>query len=687
MNREPWVIGVSYSHNGAACLLHGDTLVVAIQEERVAGLKRARIEHYQTSLAVAYCLAHAGITLAEVELLVACEFSSPTPAPTALREPAVAPPQRYLSIPHHLGHAHAVFATSGFTSAGVLVIDGQGGTIADLPPAERTHVLHATVPGQVRASEIISIYRAGPAGIELVEKHAGDWMPAYQPLTHAMRGGGPRLNRGEPRSLYQFGSLGGLFSAVSALVFGDAMEAGKVMGLAPYGRVTVPADELFTIDDDGRFQFHDRVLAEYRDLAPWPANQDRFADLAASTQAALEVAVLALARRTRALTGEARLCYAGGVALNSVANERISTELAFDGIAIMPAAEDSGPAIGAAYHGLRTLRNTALQPRRHTRDMTGRPYRRDELEAAIATVPYIEVVATSDLLDTVVDLLCEGKILGWFEGGSELGPRALGQRSILCDPRPSDAKARLNDRVKHREGFRPFAPAILLEEVRAWFDVRPDWGESPHMLRVAAFHPAQAARVPAVVHVDGTGRVQTVAAADGRLHELIRRFAARTGVPILLNTSFNVAGEPIVETPDDALFTLLAVDLDAVVLESTLVRRHPACESLLQTYPRLRAHRLHFDAPIADGKLELGIHLGVHVELTTMTPHGPLTVPLRTSDLPFLRLCDGTRDGHAILAALGGAGDPDAESALARRLYLLRRAHVLGLELRASTTS
>ncbi len=670
-------MGVSYSHNGAACLLRGEELVVAIQEERVAGLKRARIEHYQTSLAVAYCLAHAGITLRDLDVLVACEFSSPAPAPVALREPPVAPPQRYLSIPHHLGHAHAVMATSGFASAGVLVIDGQGGTLADLPAAERTHVQHATVPGQQRASEIISIYRASPAGIELIEKHAGDWLPAYRPLTHAS-------GTGEPRSMYQFGSLGGLFAAVSTLVFGDAMEAGKVMGLAPYGRVTIGADEFFTFDDEGCFHFHDRVPAAYRDLAPWPANQELFADLAASTQAALEAAVLALARRTRTLTGEARLCYVGGVALNSVANERICTELGFEGVAIMPAAEDSGPAIGAAYYGLATLRGAACTARRHARDTTGRPYLRAECEAAIARVPSLEVVAPDDVIDATVELLCQGAIVGWFEGGSELGPRALGQRSILCDPRPPDAKARLNDRVKHREAFRPFAPAILAEQVPTWFDVGPDWGESPHMLRVAAFHPAQAARVPAVVHVDGTGRVQTVTAADGRLHALLTRFEARTGVPILLNTSFNVAGEPIVETPEDALWALLAVDLDAVVIEGTLVRRRADFTSLLAAVPQVRAHRLRFDAPIT-GTIELGLHPGVHVEVVTATPYGPLTVPVRATDMGILRLCDGTRDGHAILAALGGAGSASAEAALVRRLYLLRRCHVLAL--RASTTS
>src|SRR5262249_13851459 len=154
-----------------------------------------------------------------------------------------------------------------------LIVDGQGGAIEHLPAAEREHVVRGTVPGLVRESEVISIYDA--PGMALREKHAGDWLPGYR--------------RGiEPRSLQQFGSLGGMFSSVSALIFGDAMEAGKVMGLAPYGRPTLPVDAFFTIDDAGRFHYSDRLPPQFRDLAPWPANQERFADLAASLQRALE---------------------------------------------------------------------------------------------------------------------------------------------------------------------------------------------------------------------------------------------------------------------------------------------------------------------------------------------------------------------------------------------------------------
>lgn len=662
------MLGVSYSHNGAACLLRGDELVVAVQEERVTGEKRARLDHYQRSLAVRYCLDHAGIALADLDLVVACEFSQATPAPAAL--PHLPAARAYLAIPHHLGHAHAAFATSGFADAGVLVIDGQGGAIDHLPDAERRPLRQARVPGLTRASEIASLYHATTDRIALVEKHAGDWIPGYRPPTE--RGG-------EPRDLMQFGSLGGMFSAVSALMFGDAMEAGKVMGLAPYGRPTLPVEAFFAIDADGGFAFSDQLPPQFRDLAPWPAHRERYADLAASVQAALEHAVLHLARRTRELTGADHLCYAGGVALNSVANERICSELGFAGVYLMPAAEDSGTAIGAAYYGLRTLRGGSLTSRPPAHDAVGRRYAPARIAEAVAAVPHLDIVAVDDVLDATVSLLCDGAIVGWFEGGSELGPRALGQRSILCDARRADGKDVLNARVKHREAFRPFAPVILREEIERWFTVDAAWGDSPYMLRVCAFRDDARARVPAVVHVDGTGRVQTVTARDnGRLYQLVARFHQRTGVPIILNTSFNLAGEPIVEAPEDALWCLLATGLDAVVLEDTLVRRRAAHHSLLQLRPRVAAHTLRLNLPITDGALDLGMRPGATAELAAATPYGDLTCRLGPADLALLRLCDGTRDGYALLDAFGRSGADD-ELLLARRLYLLRRRHVLSL--------
>ena len=272
----------------------------------------------------------------------------------------------------------------------------------------------------------------------------------------------------------------------------------------------------------------------------------------------------------RELCSSDNLCYAGGVALNSVANERIIRESRYRNVYIMPAAEDSGTAIGAAYHGLWLLTRHNSQ-RRILHDAPGRTYSPADVSAMLKT-PNVEVVYSTDVLSDAVQLLCDGKIIGWFDGGSELGPRALGQRSILCDPRSPDAKETLNRRVKMREAFRPFAPAVLLEEAANWFHFGDTSPESPFMLRVCEVKRERRNEVPAIVHVDDTGRVQTLTRENnGRFYELVKQFYDKTNVPMLLNTSFNRMGQPIIETPADAIQCLLDTGLDCCVFEDRIV--------------------------------------------------------------------------------------------------------------------
>jgi carbamoyltransferase len=207
-------------------------------------------------------------------------------------------------------------------------------------------------------------------------------------------------------------------------------------------------------------------------------------------------------------------------------------------------------------------------------DALGRPYTPAEVEAAARAVGGVRMVPEDDCIAAAVDLICEGKILGWFFGGSELGPRALGQRSIVCDPRRADMPAILNGRIKRREAFRPFAPAILRDAVPDWFETNGAPVDSPFMLRVGFFKPSRRDKVPAVVHADGSGRLQTVTReANGPFCQLVEAFERRTGVPIVLNTSFNGPGEPIVETPADALRCMLANGLDACVFEGVVAVR------------------------------------------------------------------------------------------------------------------
>jgi carbamoyltransferase len=355
-----------------------------------------------------------------------------------------------------------------------------------------------------------------------------------------------------------------MYSAAAKQIFGSFLEPGKVMGLSAFGTAVYSPDDFFSIAEDG-FVYHDTVPKAFQLNERWPQHIERYQDLARSTQEALERGILHLARQLRRLSGSPRLCYAGGVALNGIANERLFLESGFEDIFIIPPAEDSGVAIGAAFWGLWQLTgtNTTVQL---AADALGKSYEADDIEAAAKSVGSIRLVRESDYIAAAIDLICDGHIIGWFSGRSELGPRALGQRSIICDPRRPDMPAQLNGRIKRRESFRPFAPAILQEAVPDWFETNGAEIKSPFMLRVSRFKDKQREKVPAVVHIDGSGRLQTLTReANGPFHQLVDMFNRRTGVPILLNTSFNGPGEPIVETPEHALRCMRANGLDACV--------------------------------------------------------------------------------------------------------------------------
>ncbi|HLM23981.1 MAG TPA: carbamoyltransferase C-terminal domain-containing protein [Pyrinomonadaceae bacterium] len=556
MSKEPWILGISASHNGSACLLKGDRIVVAIQEERLTRRKRHRIYGAKASKAVAYCLNYAGIDPSELSLVVLCIQGRKQDQLHDLRlDPflnVLTNKIPTLVIPHHYGHAVSVFATSGFAESAVLIIDGAGSPVSDFT-AEELNVMNGNKV--VDSWETISLYNASGTTIVPLEKHVierGAWLVMHD---------------GEMPS---FGSLGGMFSAAAQQIFGEAAEAGKVMGLAPYGRAEFASSDFFDVDD-GRFRFKDTVPRRFRYHQRWPNRASEYEALAGSVQAALEGAVLYLVQHIRELCRSQNLCYAGGVALNSVANERIIRESGFKNVYIMPAAEDSGTSIGAAYYGLWQLtQHNSQLPLLH--DAPGRSYSSAEVSAALDAREDVRVAYSSDVLADAVELLCDGKIIGWFDGGSELGPRALGQRSILCDPRRPDAKETLNRRVKMREPFRPFAPAVLHEEAGKWFEFGDTAPESPFMLRVVEVNRDRKDEVLAVVHVDGTGRVQTLTRANnGRFYELVKQFHEKTGVPILLNTSFNRMGQPIIETPADAIECLLNTGLDCCVFEDRIV--------------------------------------------------------------------------------------------------------------------
>jgi carbamoyltransferase len=395
-------------------------------------------------------------------------------------------------------------------------------------------------------------------------------------------------------------SLGIFYTAVTQwLGFPKYGDEGKVMGLAPYGdpsahldamRKLIRLDELFELDLD-YFTHHargvdmtwtdgspviGRIFSSKLEEAFGPAREPggeltkHYEDVAAAMQVVLEEAYLHLVRRAHELTGSNNLCLAGGVALNAVANGRIRPETPFDGLYIQPAAGDNGISIGAAYYVWNQLLGN---PRSFVMEhaYTGPEFADDEIAAALRSsrLPS-ERLSDDDLFPRVVEHIAAGDVVGWFQGRMEFGPRALGNRSIVTDPRRHDMKDILNARIKQREPFRPFAPSILAERVAEWYE--QDY-PSPYMILVYKTRADKRDKIPAVNHVDDTGRVQSVEErVNPRYYRLISEFEKQTGVPILLNTSFN-ENEPVVMTPQEAIDTFQKTKMDVLVLGNHVVRR------------------------------------------------------------------------------------------------------------------
>lgn len=573
------ILGISaLYHDAAAVLLRDGVVVAAAQEERFSRIKH---DADLPRRAVAWCLAHAGITAAEVDHLVFYEkplrkFERilATSVATFPRSFAAFPrqmrtwlgdklwlrnnlcaafgvaPERVWFCEHHLSHAASAFYASPHDEAAVLCVDG-----------------------------------------------VGEWA-----TTTLWRGAGTTL---EPVAEVRFPhSLGLLYSALTAHL-GFAVNEGeyKVMGMAAYGqpRFRSELDRLLRLDAAGGFaldldyfSFHwhptrsgtaalERLLGPPRfpgaPFAPDSADpavaaeSRRWADLAASAQAQLEDALLHLVRHAHGAVPAAALCMAGGVALNAVANRRVAAEGPFARLWVQPAAGDAGGALGAALWAWHAVLGNprAVAPMRVDPGRAGAPSR----VAEVLTDLGARFTAVDDPAEAAAADLAEGRVIGWVQGGDEWGPRALGHRSILADPRDPATRDRVNARVKHRELFRPFAPSVTAAAAADWFDI-PAAAADPArwMLVTAEVRPERQARIPAVVHVDGTARVQVVEpAASPVFHRLLESFERRTGVPIVLNTSFNLKGEPMVSSTVDAMAAFVRSGLDVLHIDGFRVER------------------------------------------------------------------------------------------------------------------
>ncbi|WP_065756247.1 carbamoyltransferase family protein [Bradyrhizobium paxllaeri] len=590
--KHTYVLGLNtYDHDVSACLLRDGAIAYAIAKERITRAKHASGFYKEV---IDYCLEAEGITLDDVDLVVRNCYIMPVPemeerlvyfdAPGFLpdfeRGDAAKHPlylkhsDKVVTISHHLAHAYSAFAVSPFEDGVVMIVDGVGSYQSDVmesyPPADAATPL---------ARESESYYKFSGKTLECVKKV---WMEPERGFLSD--------------EFYNMSGLGALYSRASTYIFGDWNKCGELMGLAPYGRrdqvkhlLEMNGDKLqvpqWTADFKQPYVFEPGSSWEKS-----PAMR-HWEDLAWRTQDDTENVLLARARWLRETTGAKNLCMAGGVALNCVANGRVAREAGFENVWIQPAAGDDGIAIGCAYYGWLEI----LKQRRDfvmDHSYVGRRYSDQnvakELQKFLVRIQ-ADVVRSDNVCRDTAKLLADQKVIGWFQDRSEFGPRALGNRSLLADPRKPEMKDILNSRVKHRQAFRPFAPIVLAERMKEVFEGDED---SPFMLIAKPVRPEWRDRIPAIVHVDGTARVQTVREqTNPMLYRLLKEFEALTGVPVLINTSFNIKGEPIVETPQDAVNCFLTTGVDHLVIHDTIVsknRMHKVVAPVLNVYADVR---------------------------------------------------------------------------------------------------
>lgn len=529
------------SHDFSACIWVNDQLKYAIEDERLTRVKHSLgldIDVHGCQ-AVDYCLAAAGVTIDEVDLIIGNDV---------VNRKYYRPFHRSIKlINHHLAHAASAFYPSAFDEAAILIVDGAGSAI-----------------GQEGINETITYYYGKNTEIQELKKVTGQmkWKEDYSSVEN---------------------SVGYFYDVLSHGIGFFNLENGKTMGLAPYGtpKYVDEFKRFFTMDDEGNFtqtKEHIREMKKFiRHTIALLEDQEAIfqekADIAFAGQYHLEQIMIKACRYLYSKTKTKHLCLAGGVALNSVANYKILEQTPFEQLFIQPAAGDAGTSIGSALYGYHELMQ---QPRVSSTSFfspyLGVEYSEQQMEETIRT--YQERLRVRRLERTdqeTASLIAEGNIIGWFQGCSEIGPRALGNRSILADPRRKDMKDTINARIKHREPFRPFAPIVLEEKQHEYFSMHHP---SYYMLLVPYVLENKRALVPSITHTDGTGRVQTVSRQlNPKLHQLLTAFDELTGVPVLLNTSFNDNGEPIVESPADAIECFLKIDLDYLIIGDYLLSK------------------------------------------------------------------------------------------------------------------
>lgn len=549
MDSSPVVLGINRTADGSICLIGANPYIWSVQKERYTRRKHhwGKLNDFKDW----YAKRLPGLET-PLDLIVECYSSDPEVKRLEdyhqeLREvlkfrgePSI------IRISHHLAHLYSTFFLSSYKEAAVMVTDFQGSRVEDFTeewpeqPGARPHWV-----------EVASFYHCTPDGIRCFGKQLWD-NDRLRPV-----------------------GLGGFYNYLTHVIFAGRGMEGKVMGLAPFGdpyalalpqlivedgKVFIPDEWQQIFKDQNRFRYFKDGQGTFEDCA----------NLAAAGQFCFEQAELALARWVHAQTGSEVLCLAGGTALNCVANGRLLRESPFKDVFVPPSPHDGGTALGCALYGL-IERLGVSGDFRWVNDFLAPEPNLDNVEALLADDTSLSVEQPANLIEEMVDLLESGRTLALYYGRSELGPRALGHRSILADPRHPSIRSWINKHVKGRELFRPLAPVVLEEDASDYFEIdRP----VPFMQYAVNVRPDKRDLIPAVTHVDGTARLQTVSEReDPFFYELLKAFKVRTGLSVLLNTSFNGMGEPIVETPAEALVCFKSSALHALAMPPYLLHK------------------------------------------------------------------------------------------------------------------
>jgi carbamoyltransferase len=643
-----YVLGIGTSHDSGAVLLKDGEVVCCIEEERLTRVKHTNARALRSVFA---CLAYEGITLADLELCAVSyaeeridDHSRQNPFWASPEAPIVSAreelhgqlaafgfargPENIRFVEHHLAHVATAFECSGFESALVATLDGQGDDVSSI------------------------IATADPGGYGV-------------------------LRREDPAS-----SIGLLYTNVTVLLGFRVFDEYKVMGLAPYGDPATyrPLFEAsYELQADGRYSLDlaglkTRLLTAGLLRQHGAALEQRHKDSAASLQEALEAIVFHTMKHWRQETGRSQLCLAGGVALNCTMNGKLRRSGLFDSLFVQPASSDCGLSLGAAQYAYAESRRRGNTVSRRERLRSVYWGRSIDAERSVESVlerwgAFVEWEHCSDVASRAAERLAAGAIAGWAQGRSEFGPRALGNRSILADPRPKENRDRVNSAIKKREGFRPFAPSVLEEVAHEFFEIEA--GESfPFMLFVYPVRAEHRDELGAITHIDGTARLHTVAKDVNPLyHRLIARFGELTGVPIVLNTSFNNSAEPIVDSVEDAVVTFLTTDLDDLFVGDFHVRKRADFESRIpELIPELIS-AVEVRCSAAHGKVDYWLERLEVVEFEeTSLPVSPALYEV------LLRLVEG-KDGKRTLREIQeryGAGSEESLVEALQRLWWRR---------------